>query len=137
MSCRPSTSDQVRASAICPTAAAPRLSSSLSGPAGSLSTARPRAMAPDETTRRSHGLGCRPARPSETVAGGAARGVSFHRQKPRGRSPARFDGRGGGRTVAGGKGGGGAVFVYPENAQKPVPPADARRLMELLKIDRS
>src|SRR5262247_3800699 len=50
---RPSTSDQVRASAIWPTAAAAWLSSSLSGPAGSLSTARPSAMAPEETTSTS------------------------------------------------------------------------------------
>ena len=44
---------QVRASAIWPTAAAAWLSSSLSGPFGSLSMERPSAIAPEETTRRS------------------------------------------------------------------------------------
>jgi len=36
-----------------------------------------------------------------------------------------------------GSGSGGTVFVYLDNDQKSVAPADARRLMELLKIDRS
>src|SRR3979490_1128485 len=55
---RPSASDQVRASAICPTAAAAWLSSSLSGPLGSRSTARPSAIAPDDTTRISRPCAC-------------------------------------------------------------------------------
>src|SRR6266550_2165076 len=58
MPCRPSTSDHVRASAIWPTAAAAWLSSSFSGPAGSLSTARPSAIAPEETTSTSRLLRC-------------------------------------------------------------------------------
>ena len=49
MPCCPSTSDQIRASSICPTAAAPWLSSSLSGPRGSFSRLRPSAIEPDET----------------------------------------------------------------------------------------
>src|SRR5580693_2583676 len=53
MSCRDSASVQVRASAIWPTAAAAWLSSSLSGPSGNFSTARPSAMAPEETTMTS------------------------------------------------------------------------------------
>src|SRR5580704_5197553 len=53
MPCWESASVQVRASAIWPTAAAAWLSSSLMGPAGSLSTARPSAIAPEETTRTS------------------------------------------------------------------------------------
>ena len=53
MPCLPSTSAQVRASAIWPTAAAAWLSSSLSGPFGSLSTERPSAIAPEETTMMS------------------------------------------------------------------------------------
>ena len=53
MPCRPSASAQVRASAIWPTAAAACESSSFSGPRGSFSTARPSAIAPDDTTRMS------------------------------------------------------------------------------------
>src|SRR5262249_41647002 len=59
--CVPSASDHARASAICPTAAAAWLSSSLSAPAGSLRTARPSAIAPEETTSRSHLLLWSPA----------------------------------------------------------------------------
>ena len=55
-------SDQARASAICPTAAAACASSSLSAPAGSLSTARPSAMAPEDTTMTSRFCACRAAR---------------------------------------------------------------------------
>src|SRR3984885_9671546 len=62
MPCRDSASLQVRANAICPTAAAAWLSSSLSGPDGSLSTARPSAIAPDETIRRSRPSRCNAAR---------------------------------------------------------------------------
>ena len=47
------TSDQMRASAIWPTAAAAWLSSSFSAPAGSPSTERPSAIAPEETTSTS------------------------------------------------------------------------------------
>src|SRR6516164_4271955 len=61
MSCRDSASVQVRANAICPTAAAPWLSSSASSPAASLSTARPSAMAPEDTTRMSRLPACSPA----------------------------------------------------------------------------
>jgi hypothetical protein len=46
-------SDQWRASAIWPTAAAAWLSSSFSPPDGRSSTVRPRAIAPDETTSTS------------------------------------------------------------------------------------
>src|SRR6476659_9366512 len=53
MPCAPSTSDQIRASAIWPTAAAPWLSSSFSVPRGSFSRLRPSAIEPDETTRTS------------------------------------------------------------------------------------
>src|ERR1700753_568954 len=49
----PSTSDQIRASAIWPTAAAAWLSSSLSGPRGSLSRLRPSAIEPEDTIRSS------------------------------------------------------------------------------------
>ncbi|MCY1245144.1 hypothetical protein D9M72_582660 [compost metagenome] len=52
-------SDQARASAIWPTAAAAWLSSSLSAPAGTLSTVRPSAIAPDETTSTSTPLALR------------------------------------------------------------------------------
>src|SRR3954466_11946968 len=58
---RPSASAQVRASAICPTAAAACESSSLSGPIGSFSTERPSAIAPDDTTRMSRFSACRRA----------------------------------------------------------------------------
>src|SRR5262245_26167018 len=68
MPCRPSTSDHVRASAIWPTAAAAWLSSSLSAPVGSLSTARPSAIAPEETTRTSHPSLCRAAISAERDA---------------------------------------------------------------------
>ena len=64
---RPSTSDHVRARAICPTAAAAWLSSSLSGPGGSLSTARPSAIAPDETTSTSRLSRCRAAMSSASA----------------------------------------------------------------------
>src|SRR3979409_412251 len=64
---RPSTSDHVRARAICPTAAAAWLSSSLSGPGGSLSTARPSAIAPDETTSTSRLSRCRSAMSSASA----------------------------------------------------------------------
>ena len=53
MPCWPSASAQVRASAIWPTAAAAWLSSSFSAPFGSLSTERPSAIAPDDTTMTS------------------------------------------------------------------------------------
>jgi hypothetical protein len=45
----PSTSDQIRASAIWPTAAAAWLSSSFSAPRGSFRRLRPSAIEPDET----------------------------------------------------------------------------------------
>src|SRR5882757_1826762 len=54
----PSTSDQIRASAICPTAAAPWLSSSFSGPRGNFRRLRPSAIEPDETTRTSRPSPC-------------------------------------------------------------------------------
>ena len=47
----PSTSDQIRASAICPTAAAAWLSSSFSVPRGNFSRLRPSAIEPDDTIR--------------------------------------------------------------------------------------
>jgi hypothetical protein len=53
MPCAPSTSDQMRASAICPTAAAAWLSSSFSAPRGNFSFARPSAIEPDDTIRTS------------------------------------------------------------------------------------
>src|SRR6202051_3347859 len=68
MPCRDSASVQVRASAIWPTAAAAWLSSSLSAPAGSLSTVRPSAMAPEETTRRSRLPPCSAARSATSEA---------------------------------------------------------------------
>src|SRR5689334_3835286 len=58
MPCAPSTSDQIRASAICPTAAAPWLSSSFSGPRGNFKRLRPSAIEPDETTRTSRSSPC-------------------------------------------------------------------------------
>src|ERR1700722_5463001 len=64
MSWRDSASVQVRASVIWPTAAAAWLSSSLSGPEGSFSTARPSAIAPDETTITSRLSRCSGARSS-------------------------------------------------------------------------
>src|SRR5215204_3457195 len=61
MPCWPSASAQVRASAIWPTAAAAWLSSSLSAPGASLSTARPSAIAPEDTTMTSRFCPCSPA----------------------------------------------------------------------------
>ena len=58
MPCAPSTSDQIRASAICPTAAAPWLSSSFRGPRGNFRRLRPSAIEPDETTRTSRPSPC-------------------------------------------------------------------------------
>src|SRR4029077_4017091 len=72
MSWRDSASAQVRASAIWPTAAAAWLSSSLSGPSGNLSTARPSAMAPDETTMTSRLSRCSAARSAESAASHAS-----------------------------------------------------------------
>src|SRR5262249_26160909 len=69
---RPSASDQVRASAICPTAAAAWLFSSRSVPLGSLSTARPSAIAPEETTRMSRVLSCSSAISSASEASQAS-----------------------------------------------------------------
>ena len=63
-----SASDQIRASAICPTAAAAWLSSSFSAPAGSPSTVRPSAMAPDETTSTSTPRACSSAISSASAA---------------------------------------------------------------------
>src|SRR5215213_2973406 len=65
---RPSASAHVRASAICPTAAAACESSSLSGPPGSFSTARPSAIAPDDTTRISRFSPCSRAMSSASEA---------------------------------------------------------------------
>ncbi len=65
---RESASAQVRASAIWPTAAAPCESSSLSAPLGSLSTARPSAIAPEETTSTSRLPLCRDAMSSASDA---------------------------------------------------------------------
>src|SRR5580704_534693 len=59
---RDSASVQVRASAIWPTAAAAWLSSSSSRPGGNLSTVRPSAMAPEDTTSRSRLPPCSTAR---------------------------------------------------------------------------
>ena len=63
-----SASDQIRASAICPTAAAAWLSSSCSAPAGRPSTVRPSAMAPDETTSTSTPRACSSAMSSASAA---------------------------------------------------------------------
>ena len=62
---RCSVSDQARASAIWPIAAAAWLSSSFSGPRGRSSTRRPSAIAPEETTSRSR-------RPAASAARSAA-----------------------------------------------------------------
>src|ERR1043166_3047477 len=58
----PSTSDQMRASAIWPTAAAPWLSSSLSCPRGNFSRPRPSAIEPEDTTSTSRPSPCSLAR---------------------------------------------------------------------------
>ena len=58
MPCFPSTSDQIRASSICPTAAAPWLSSSFSVPRGSFKRLRPSAIEPEETIRTSRPSPC-------------------------------------------------------------------------------
>src|ERR1700758_2233787 len=65
----PSTSDQIRASAICPTAAAPWLSSSFSAPRGSFRRLRPSAIEPEDTIRSSRPSPC-------SLARSAARAVS-------------------------------------------------------------
>ena len=82
---RPSASAQVRASAICPTAAAAWLSSSLSEPRGSFSTARPSAIAPDDTTRMSRFSPCSRAmslgeRGEPVLVDAAGRGIDQQRR---------------------------------------------------------
>ena len=69
----PSTSDQIRASAIWPTAAAAWLSSSFSGPRGSFSRLRPSAIEPEETTRTSRPSPCSLAISSASAASQDAR----------------------------------------------------------------
>src|SRR6185437_893935 len=67
------TSDQIRASAICPTAAAPWLSSSFSVRRGSFRRLRPSAMAPDDTISSSRPSRCSLARSAASAASHCAR----------------------------------------------------------------
>src|SRR6184192_652020 len=69
----PSTSDQIRASAIWPTAAAPWLSSSFRGPRGNFRRLRPSAIEPDETTRTSRPSPCSLAISAASAASHAER----------------------------------------------------------------